>query len=302
MPAETVVTYEKVVKIAERILAEGGNPTVDLILAETGGRRDYVRRFLKQWREKKKAEEQALVDSAINESLAKAVFTDREEYMRAHTSIFQVENDQLENDCTSMERGLAGLYAENDELRALLQKEREEHHTTVKSIEHSKTLAEGAWKEAQHQIEIFKTDLGNSKIQIDNANKRLSRQDQNIGRYSSEVKTAQLHAKKLQDQLDETLAKLMDAQAKGDTFAKTSERLQGQNDELNTRIKQALSDHINETNLRIESEKLCANATGRSQALQAELSDLLKSISEETPSEEESQSKGRTQKRSVTTK
>ncbi|WP_020677309.1 DNA-binding protein [Geopsychrobacter electrodiphilus] len=291
MPAETVVTYEKVVEIAERIHAEGSRPTVDLIIAEIGGRRDYVRRFLKQWREKKKAEEQALIDSAINENLAKAIFKDREEYMRAHTSIFQVEIDQLENDCSSMERGLAELYAENEELRALLQKEREEHHATVKNVEHSKAIAEGAWKEAQHQIEILKTDLGNSKIQIDRATKRLSRQDQNLGRYSSEVKTAQLQAKKLQDRLDETLAKLKDAQAKGDAFAKTSERLQEQNDELNARTMQTLADHITETNLRIEAEKLCTIATERSLALQSELSDLLKPKAEETPSVEKSSAK-----------
>lgn len=276
MPKKTNVTYEKVAEVAESLVSKGLVPTVDAVIAVTGGRRDYVRQHLKSWRNKKAEERKASISKALNERFAKNLHEDREEYARNLNALQQDELDCLENDCESMEREISGLYIDCDELKDLLVAERKDNEEQISALALEKSNLEKDLGALQAQKNVLTSELQVAQHQLENSNKRLAGMSKSLGQYSSEAKSEGIKARKLEVQLDEYLKELESVKAELNAMRSENKILGCEISRMVELVEQLRRDYSTETQMRIKSEKLCAVAKARAETLQEEIDVLAK--------------------------
>lgn len=275
MSAESVVSFERVAEVADSMLAKGVNPTVDAVIAITGGRRDYVRRHLKAWRDKINGERKALITAALNEKFAIVLFRDREEFSRSQNTLLQEEVDSLENDCTSMEREISALHAERDDLKDLLGMEREGYEEKVKTLDQGILQLNFNLQSTQEKINKLQSELDTAKKQRDDAVKKLLGLRETHLLRSAEAKAATSKVNSLRQEMEEAKTERDKAKANLEGSEKVSKLLQGQISTLTSLVEQLREKLSTESLLRLKSELLFDNEKLRADKIEKDLATLL---------------------------
>lgn len=257
MPAETLVSYERVAEVAETLLVKNVKPTVDAVIAFTGGRRDYVRRHLKTWRLKNKAEREALIVNAFSENLKAAFVKDREDFSRSNNAIQREEIEILEYECTSMEDELSGLYSDRDALNDLLNSERESHAAKFIALEKSNFELNSTLASTRGEAEKLQRERDEAKDRRVAAEKTLLGLRITLAQRNTEVKAELSSAQK---QIQEAKTERDNAKAAQEAAQKAMEQLKGQILELSSQVGKLQGDILSETLRRIKTEELLAAA------------------------------------------
>lgn len=267
MAAECLVSYERVAGVADVMHAKGVNPTVDIVIAVTGGRRDYVRQHLKEWWKKKRAEIKALIENALNEKLKIVILKDREDFARSYNASLYDEKCILEDECTSMEEELSGLYTERDTLSKLLNNERESHVAKVNAVEHINSNLSSTLQSIKEENDALQSELEKAKDNCVAAEKKLSGLRLTQVQRNAEMKAELTLARK---QVAEAKAGLDSAKAGQEAAEKAAEQLTGQVVQLTSQLEELQKKILKETLLRIKAEELLAPATATTESPQAD--------------------------------
>lgn len=279
MPKETVVTYERVAEVAEGLLLRGENPTVEKVQEITGGRTDYIRRDLKIWRNRKMEERKALIASAIDEKLAKAILENQEKFACARDALLREEIEDLKGDCASMDKEIAELYTERDELASVLSNERENCQQEIKDLEHGKSALVEELSSSLIKVDLLLKERNAAVGNLEIANKGLQGLRESLGKAKAEVKTEREGATKLLSQLETANIALADTQTKLDSAVREVNQLRGEVNGLTSQVKLLREDFAEENRLRIEAMTACATEKSRADTLQKALDALNKSKS-----------------------
>ena len=279
MPKETVVTYERVAEVAEGFLLRGENPTVEKVQEITGGRTDYIRRDLKIWRNRKMEERKALIASAIDEKLAKAILENQEKFACARDALLREEIEDLKGDCASMDKEIAELYNERDELASVLSNAREE----IKDLEQGKSTLEGNLNSSLIRAELLQSERDAAAGKLEIANRRLQGQSESLGLAKAEAKNECTRATNLLSQLGAANIALSDTQAKLDSAVRDRDQLRGEVNGLTSQVDQLRENFAGENQLRIKAMTACAAAESRADTLQKALDALNKPKPPATP-------------------
>jgi chromosome segregation ATPase len=252
MPKHSVVTYELVAEVAEGMVAKGLKPSVDSILAITNGRRDYVRRHLKTWRDIKRKEHEMLLASSIDARFAKILVEDREAHAKKRIALHQEELDNLEDDCSALERGISELHAEREELNNRLSADGEAHRKQVKELEQALAILGDRLKEKEAQSSDFKAKLEIEEERVASAKKQIADLNKELGHSLSDATREKVRADNLQVQLITSAAELHKAKSSLIAAEKDIEHLGANVSRLSSEVEMLRSKYDKEAQKRIE--------------------------------------------------